>query len=497
MKINSLRSKIFFGYLLIVLILIIVTIWSIINFISLSDAINNIMVENYHSIEASESMIESLERQDSGLLMIIDGHINEGSKTFKNNEKDFYKWLGRAEDNITIEGEENTINKIEDNYENYINLFEELNNLNEEDQRNFYYEEILPFFHDLKNNIRELRTLNQETMISAQERADNRAGNAIISTSVISVIAIIIAILSGLYLSNIILRSVKNLKSAVQKIADRNFEQKIEVKSKDEIGELAQEFNKMIERLQEYEKMNVNKLIAERDKSRAIVNNISSPLIVTDEENRLVLINEEARKLFELNQEHTGEHFLEVINSEELFNIIQENKDENIEENPNITISINDNKQSHFKVSCNTVSTGENNVKYNIILLEDITKLKEIDEMKSDFVSTVSHEFRTPLTSMNMGLSMLLDESVGSLNEEQKELMEAAYEDCERLNELVDDLLDLSKIESGKIKMEFNKTEIKPLLKATIKPFKKQAKDKDINLITEDIPDNLYSRADS
>jgi len=501
LRIKSLKSKIFLGYLLVVLILMVVTFWSINNFISLSEAIDNIMVENFRSIMASESMIESLERQDSGILMILNGHIEDGSETFKKNETEFLKMLGRAEDNITINGEEEILNKINDNYIGYLNLFEQFINLDDDEKRTHYYQEIMPFFHELKEEIRELRTINQEEMVEAQEKADTRANNAIISTTVISVFAIIIAVIFGLYLSNLILRSIKDLKLAAQEVADRNFEQKLNINSDDEIGDLAREFNKMIERLQEYEKMNINKLVAERDKSRAIVNNISSPLLVTDKENKLILLNEEAKKLFDIKNAYQETHFLEIINNDELFEIIKNVNDKSVCKNEitdsqkNIKITKN-NKERFFKVSCNSVCTENEEIKYTIVLLEDVTNLKKIDEMKSDFISTVSHEFRTPLTSMNMSLNMILEGDTGSINEEQQELLEAAYEDCERLNDLVDDLLNLSKIESGEITLDFNKVDVNELIQTTINPFKNQAEEKNINLKKKKVEENIYAKAD-
>ncbi|MFW5982106.1 MAG: ATP-binding protein [Halanaerobiaceae bacterium] len=493
-KLKSLKTKIFTGYLLVAFILLIVTFWAIINFTNLSDAVNNIMVENYKSVKASESMIESIERQDSAILVMINGPTEKGRQTFRQNEQSFYKWLARAEDNITINGEAEILTRISSSYSRYINIFDEFYHQSTEENWEFYNEEILPLFEEIKNEVRDLRHLNQDQMLTAQERADNRAEGAIISTSIISLIAILLAIGFGLYLSNQILKPINKLKVAIQKIAEKNFEQKIEVHSSDEIGKLATEFNKMIKRLQDYEKINVSKLIAEKEKSEIIVNKISSPIIVTNDENRVILLNDAAKELFKIKIDVVDNyHFLEIINNDELFEMI---KSDNQQRDKNKTITIKkDSTNLHFNIASNKVRK-DGKVRFIVTLMEDVTKLKKVDEMKSEFVSTVSHEFRTPLTSMNMGLSMLLEEDIGTINCDQRQLLEAAFEDTERLNELVNDLLDLSKIESGKIKMEFDKADVQKIIETTIRPFSQQANDKKVDLRVENIPKNTYAWAD-
>ena len=87
------------------------------------------------------------------------------------------------------------------------------------------------------------------------------------------------------------------------------------------------------------------------------------------------------------------------------------------------------------------------------IVLQDVTRLLRFDELKNDLVATVAHEFRTPLTSLRMAIHLCLEEAVGPLTEKQADLLYAARQDCERLQQIVDDLLDLSRIQSGRIEL--------------------------------------------
>ncbi|SIQ68776.1 HAMP domain-containing sensor histidine kinase [Halanaerobium kushneri] len=492
MKIKTLKGKMLLGFAVMILILAGVVGWSIYNFESLSNAINDILVENYRSIKASDSMVESIERQDSALLLLLRTSEEQGQEIFRRNEKEFYTWLARAEDNITIDGEGTILEKINEKYFSFVSKFDQFYNADENQRWEIYNQELLPLFNEIKTDIRELRELNRQAMVEAQGDANSRANQAIIYTIGLALLVTAFSLIFAFYLTKQILRPIKELEKGIKEVAARNFQRKVEVASEDEIGVLADEFNEMISKLKEYEKINVKKLLMEKEKSEAVVNNLSSPLIVTDKDHKIVLINETAKELFSLREDVLGTHFLEVIKAEEIFEYI---KNPEAKEEKTFLLKKND-KKRHYRISTKQVIDEDEEYQFTVTLLEDITRLKEIDNMKSEFVSTVSHEFRTPLTSMNMGLNMVINEDTGELNEEQKELLEAAYEDVERLTELVNDLLDLSKIESGKIEMEFDKVDVNDIIEKTLNPFHKQAEEKEIELKFKQSEDNIFAYAD-
>jgi len=492
MNIKTLKGKILLGFAVMILILAGVVGWSIYNFETLSNAINDILVENYRSIKASDSMVESIERQDSALLLLLRSTEEQGQEIFRRNEKEFYTWLARAEDNITIEGEGAILEKINEKYFEFVSNFDQFYNAEEDQRWQIYNQQLLPSFNEIKNDIRELREINRQAMVDAQGSANSRANQAIIYTIGLALLVTAFSLIFAFYLTKQILRPIKELEKGIKEVAARNFQRKVEVASEDEIGVLADEFNEMISKLKKYEKLNVKKLLMEKEKSEAVVNNLSSPLIVTDKDHKIVLINETAKELFSLREDVLGTHFLEVIKAEEIFEYI---KNPEAKEEKTFLLKKND-KKRHYRISTKQVIDEDEEYQFTVTLLEDITRLKEIDNMKSEFVSTVSHEFRTPLTSMNMGLSMVINEDTGELNEEQKELLEAAYEDVERLTELVNDLLDLSKIESGKIEMEFDKVDVNDIIEKTLNPFHKQAEEKEIELKFKQSEDNVFAYAD-
>jgi NtrC-family two-component system sensor histidine kinase KinB len=120
-----------------------------------------------------------------------------------------------------------------------------------------------------------------------------------------------------------------------------------------------------------------------------------------------------------------------------------------------------------------------------VLLLRDVTRLKELDRLKSEFVSIASHELRTPLTAMSMSMDLLMESTEGKLNETEHELIAVAYEELRRLHSLINDLLDLSKIESGKLAMELSPVAIASLADKAVEVFEAQAAEKSVELKSE------------
>jgi NtrC-family two-component system sensor histidine kinase KinB len=139
---------------------------------------------------------------------------------------------------------------------------------------------------------------------------------------------------------------------------------------------------------------------------------------------------------------------------------------------------------AYYRFAVTPVKTEGGSMLGVVLLLQDITKFKELDQLKSDFVATASHELRTPLTSMALSIDLLCERTAGKLSENEQQLLLSANEDVSRLRALVTDLLDLSKIESGRMEMEFERVDARFLVDKAVSPFEKQAAQQGIELST-------------
>ncbi|MDD5766369.1 MAG: ATP-binding protein [Candidatus Marinimicrobia bacterium] len=498
--IKTLRKKILLGYGTALFLTVVVLIWAFINLLNLGRASDAILRENYKSILAAENMIDAIERQDSAILLLIVGYDNEGLKQFRENESLFLQWLSRAKDNITVSGEDRIVTTIDSGYTSYLVNCEKLRQLSLENPQKtgrLYHEVILPSFKSVRNTCVRLREINQKAMFQASERAQYVAEKAIWSMIIIGMVAIAVGLGFSLLLSKLLVKPLQQIMEATQKIAKGSYDVEISTDSSDELGRLAVEFNTMANKLKTYHDLNIEQIVAEKRKSESILRSIDDGIIVVDAEFKVTSINPTAAKILSIEpNESQGKHFLEIVRDEQLFNYVKQSaesgKPPQIEESKNV-ISIQQNETQHYyQFSITPVRTKNNAMLGVVLLLRDVTKLKELDRLKSDFVMTASHELRSPLTSITMSIDLLMEKTMDKISEKEQQLLTAAHEDLLRLKALVADLLDLSKIEAGKMKMDFDRVQVQKLCEKAVIILKTQAEAKSVDLsmkIPEDLPD--------
>jgi NtrC-family two-component system sensor histidine kinase KinB len=435
-------------------------------------------------------MVYAIERQDSAILLMFVGYQEEGWNQFRENESQFFQWLGRAKDNITVEGEDKIVSMIETEYSKYLIHVSELRPISATGPRKtgtFYHETILPSFLSVRDNCIRLREINQENMFKVSDRARFIAKRAILSMVIIGIAAIGIGIGFSLLLSNLLTKPVRRMVEATQEIARGNYDIQIPIYSSDELGRLTDEFNSMAKKLKGFHDLNIEQIIAEKGKSEAIIRSIDDGIILVDAEFKVTGMNPMARRILNVQPEISqNKHFLELVNSEELFNYIKQSmesgKPPSIGEKENVFSVERDESRCHYQFSITPVYGKKGVLMGVVLLLRDVTRLTELDRLKSEFVMTASHELRTPLTSIGMSIDLLLESATKKLNEKEQQLLLAADEDLQRLKVFVSNLLDLSKIEAGKMEMELSSIPIHILFEKVVAVFKNESEEKAVDL---------------
>ena len=501
----TLRKKILIGYGIALLLMVVIVAWSLANLLRLGMASDAILTENYKSILAADSMIGAIERQDSAALLLILGYPDEGLTQFAENETQFLQWLGRAKDNITVPGEDKIVETIERGYSDYLAAFSRLRPLvgpGSDEAAGFYHETVLPAFKLVRDECVRLREVNQETMFLASSRATRIAHRAVASVLIIGIGAVSLGLVFSLLLSHLLVQPLHQLAGATQKLAAGDYDAHVSAHSSDELGRLAADFNTMAGKLKAYKELDVQQILAEKHKSEAIIRSIDDGIVVIDPDLRISGINPMAARAFSTSPgEANGRHVLEVIKNEELFAHIRRSIESggptpSTNDDQNVVSLPKDDAHRYYQFSITAVRPAGESVASIVLLLRDITRLKELDRLKSEFVMTASHELRTPLTGLEMSIELLAESSASRLDEKERQLLNAAREEVLRLKALANDLLDISKIEAGRMEMEFDRANVEELFEKAVAVLKNQAAEKRVELSATAPPDLPQVRAD-
>lgn len=509
----KLQTKILLGYAASLVLVVLVGLWGVFNLRRLGQASDNILQENYRSIRAADGMIDALERQDSATLILLFNRSASARELFRENEMLFLQRLGRAKDNVTLENEEETLEVLELTYRNYLKSVDDLALLTAGDVGgdrsgiSVYETQLRDDFQAVRAAAIQLRDLNQTAMSLAAEQASITSRNAIISVAIAGLAASLIGLLISWVLSRNLVRPVRAMSGAAEQIAEGNYDVQLEVSTTDELGQLAREINVMSQRLQAFKALNLNKIVAEKQRSEAIIDSLTDGVVVVDDRLYVVAINPTAASILGTKSGlAVGRHCLEIIDDKDLYARIQTALSSGAEE-MNLEAGLEDTQApfeltversttEHYQCSTTPVTTEDRQRLGVVLLLQNVTNLKQLDQLKSEFVMTASHELRTPLTGMSMSINLLMETAQRKLSEDEQALLAAAQDDVQRLRNLVNDLLDLSKIESGKIDLDIATVEPKRIVEKAIEILKVQSDEKQIE-IRRQIPEALFKvRAD-
>ncbi len=497
---RSLRHKILAGYLLLVLILALVGIWSVYNFMRLGAAVTGITDRNYRSVVAAHHMAVALERHGSAQLLLLLGESARSQEIHSAAQADFLAWYSRAADNITEPGESHIIQDLKVQYNVYSALFPRLLELTaagrSDEARRLYLTDADPAFKQVRALVGSLQDLNNSALLAGNRDTHAKALQATWSTITVAAVAVFLGLFLGYNLSEAIVRPTLRLTETVRRITEGNLREKIPVSGQDEISQLASEFNEMVARLREYQETKLGQLLAERRKSDIIVRVISDPVFVVDDRYRILMLNPAAEAVFGVDEHLVqGKPFLQAVNRPDIYTRLERaamgaSADPDAEPPP---VAV---RQRFFDLEMVTLDGPDEQLLGLVAVFRDVTRFKELDDLKSEFVATVTHEFRTPLTTIAMGTAMLARHPALQPGTREAEMLAAMAEETDRLTRLVGDLLDLARLEGGRIQFDFHPVALKHLLEHAVTALQPQAVDKSITLTARTEPDDVQVRVD-
>ena len=465
----KIKTKLNLGVGLLFLLIIILSLLSIFYIYSIKKDTQNILKANYETLEYSRNMLLALDEMDT--------HKAQSIQVFQDNLKKQIK-------NITEVGEDKATFKLRDNFN-----FLKTNQPNDS----------IKF--QIHQNIFEIMKLNMDAIKLKSDVAKKTSETANFWVIIIGTLCFLIAFNLLVNLPNNIANPIKELTSSIQEIANKNYSERVHFLDHNEYGDLARSFNTMAEKLEEYSNSSLHKLTFEKKRLETLINNMHDPIIGLDNQDVILFVNNEALKIIGLKKEEViGKSALKLALENDLIRTLLNNKS-SLQKTALIKIFA-DCKESYFEketINITITPTGEDKTIDigNVIILRNITIFKELDFAKTNFIATVSHELKTPISSIKLSLQLLEKSETGKINEEQKQLIESIKEDSQRLLKITGELLDISQLETGNIHLSIEKSNPYQIVNYAVDAVKVQSEQKQIELIIETENDLPKVKADS
>lgn len=492
----TLRAKLLLAQAPLLLALLFLSVLSLRIVSSIGGSAQNILRENYRSVLAAQRIKEAIERMDSSALFLLAGQRGKGVLQAAPNRTYFEAELRVAEANITEPGERESAAKLRQSWATYLRSFDALFLMTDpvEAQR-FYFLALEPAFRAVKDTADEILAMNQDAMVRKSEQTRRQAQRLSEVTTLSALAAILLGILASTFLTARLLRPLSRLSQAAKRLGEGDLDARAQVQGRDELAHLSADFNAMADHIKRYRKSSLGDRLQAQQAAQSAIDSISDPVVIFDAAGGVLNVNKEAEAQLGAALLAGAAEPLATVEPavrELLYRMrahVLSGKGAYVPKDFGEAVAIKAPEGVRYLLPrATSVYGGGGSVEGATVILQDVTRLRRFDELKNDVVATVAHEFRTPLTSLRMAVHLCLEGVAGPVTEKQADLLHAAREDCERLQSIIDDLLDLARLQAGRIEMRKLLLSVENLVTGAVADLRSTAQQRGVILTTEISP---------
>ncbi len=409
----------------------------------------------------------------------------------------FERELVVQEGNITEPGERQATADLRGVWTTFRSLLDQYAGLTDSAGRDrFYFARLQPAFRRADQLAEQILAINQDAMVRKVDRADRRAERF----EQLVILAVALALGVGLFLSTWLiarlLRPLGVVASAVRRFGENDLKARAQVRGADEIAAVASEFNKMADRLERYRQSSLGELLQAEQAAQSAIDSLPDPVLLLDAQGGVHGANAAAARLLGIDPDVTPADVYARADPgvramiDRLRAHVLGGRGPYVPKGFEEAIRLADTPEGEkILMPRATPIYGERGaVTGATIVLQDATRLFRFDELKNNLVATVAHELRTPLTSLRMALHLCAEGAVGALTSKQADLVFGAREDCERLQVIVDELLNLSRIESGQIELRRRRLNPDAVMAPALEIHQSAAEQAGVTLVAEVLP---------
>ncbi len=420
-----------------------------------------ILKDNYESLNYVAEMRTILDRHD---------------KEPQGNLAEFEKKLALEERNITEQGESNIVKLLNDAYREYKKTENPAAKLQAE--------------YQMRQALQQIENVNMAAIVRKNELAQKAVNRSISLLQLVGALTFLILFSFSINFPDFVANPLRELLEGIKEIRDGNYKKRLNFRTSNEFSELGHAFNEMANRLSDWENSNLAIIRSEKLRIDAIIEQMHDAIIGVDEKGKILFVNAVAEQLLAVDSDHVvGKQVEDIAATNDLLEHII-----HLDKNNKALKIFAGGKESFFQldsiqIDVPLLSRDEDSILNNsevaagsVFILKNVTQYKELDAAKTNIIATVSHELKTPISSIKMSLKLLSDARVGTWNEEQKQLLDHIADDSNRLLKITGELLDLSQVESGNIQLNLTEADPAEIVNYAINAVRLQAQQREIRL---------------
>ncbi len=488
----TLKSKIIAGFGLLFILILFTGLTGIFFINRLADEAHGTIVDNYHSVDYCMSMQNALDmievavNHSSGRL---EGYLEEESGIalilFREN-------LGKEKENITEETEDDLVIEVEKNFSKLTDAVEKLKA--PDGDREAIRRNVWSAITQTRKAVSKIYDLNMKAIIGKNEKLVSTAEEVTIWKITAVSFSVVLALIFLIAFPRKVIKPLKELTAKIRLMITGKYHQRLDVVADDEIGKLASAFNEMAEKLEAYEAQHYDQLLFEKRRIEALVESMEDGVMFIDDNNKVVLVNSSMTSLTGMKREEiTGSPVKDLAARNNLINLLYERvtaRGSNGDETTAPVRVISNGEELFFNARVETLVNYSSFFKREVftgtlVIMQDVTQFHKRDAAKTNLLATVSHEFKTPLSSINLCLKLLEDKRTGALNNEQKEILSTLRGQSNRLSRVINELLEFSQIETGNIRLNIRKINPTDIMELSATALMFNAGEKQIEMVTE------------
>ncbi len=482
----TLRTKLIIASCGPLLILLIVGLISIRTIAQSSRAVERIFRENYDSVAAGLNMKKAVGQTDRGAEAFV-WENNEAVGTIESAINEFADNLKFQQGNVTVPGEQELTDRLTRVWQEYRSELEKFLQMPDEGgiRRDVYRNRLLPLSDEVLNATQSIIAINLNNMVATDGQVRQRASETNRTLLVLVFSGVILAAILIVAIGPSIVGPISRLTRSVKEIQQGNLDLLVKVRSGDEIGQLATAFNEMTSSLRELRRTNRARFVRIQNATLSALNSLSDAIVICSPEGEIELSNQTAQNLFGL-RAGSAIQAVEEEKVRELFERVRrEERTISFKTYDSALQVFKEGEECFFLPEAVPILDDARRFVGATLIFSDVTRIRRADEAKSGLISTVSHELKTPLTSIRLATHVLLNEKLGPLNPKQAELVAAAREDSDRLFQIIENLLEIGRMETGRAKLELAPVDTEQILLNAIEEMRPSFADRGVALVLD------------